>query len=126
MRCLGRLNMAVGPLAQIERLDMCQHRVQTGKQREQDATPALLVAAALPVGFEEAREKPANRAMHVKTLAGQHHAAGGRVGIAVEAADHTADIRIDVMIDMAGEAPTLAGQRNTRMDFTSTPDLCPL
>src|SRR5204862_24540 len=55
--------MAVGPLAQIERLDVGQHRIQTGKQREQHAAPAFLVAAALPVRFEKAREEPPHQAM---------------------------------------------------------------
>src|SRR5712671_5078833 len=102
------LNMTVGPFAQIERLDVRQHRIQTGKQREQDAAPALLVAAALPVRFEEPREEPPNRAMHIKALTGQNHAAGRRV---------------DIVIEMSGEATALADQRQARMNFAGAPDL---
>src|SRR5437764_4005722 len=112
-----RLNMAVGPLAQIERLDVRQHRVQTGKQREQYAAPALLVAAALPIGFQEAREKPADRAMHVEALPGRYDVLRRGVGIAVEAADDAADIGVDVVIDMADQAAALTDQRNAGMDF---------
>ena len=42
--------------------------------------------------------------MHVKTLPGRHDAARRRVGVAVEAADHAADIGIDVMVDVPDEA----------------------
>src|ERR1700730_15225100 len=115
------LNMAVGPLAQIERLDVGQHRVQAGKQGEEHAAPSFPIAAALPIRLQEAREETADRAMHIKALAGLDDALGRRVRIAVETPNHASNIAVDEMVDMASEPAVLADQRDARVNFAAAP-----
>src|SRR5207237_1377412 len=86
------MKLALAPLAQIQRLDVGQHRVQAGKQGEQHAPPSLAIAAALPVRLQEAREETPDRAMHIKALTGLDDALGRGIRIAVETPDHASDI----------------------------------
>src|SRR5260370_34488934 len=61
--------------------------------------------------------------MHIEALAGLDHTLGRRVRIAVETPNHPGDVAVDEMVDMPGQPPALAGQRDARVDLAAAPAL---
>src|SRR6185437_1083889 len=84
---------------------------------------AFAVAFARYVGFPEAAEEPPEGGAEARRLALVDHVERGGVAVAVEAAEHVAEIAVDVVIEWIVQPALHAGVAHRRMDAALSPAL---